>query len=522
MADLPPVGSVYDEVLGGYFGAQGTDVLMERYDQDTMTLVQDVAIDDTYRSELWRNFLTTHGFDPDGPFSQITSLPDAEREALKIEFVKYINARLIELQTQELNLASLDETKKREIMFRTFEILLKMLVALQNTVGVIGNNLIFFGKWQEQYTNMLTRVPIYTGGTSSFVKPTDLTVANPDFSGFTLGYNNISLEDIGDWYAAKVRAGETGTFYISSDATKAIDVTGQDIQTRTALKIVVDPNATFTGSISLVQELIRRNDDPDSPLVFDSNGDIVELGRYDIGPDGLNDLSSTPDETIRQLSDTIQFRIPPASASADDPAALAALFKKAFQEFYNALPAQSYLEGWATPSASDNLVHIPTLYTRDETGALVELGGFPGSDHFRGLNRIPVFIKDPSNDANNLPAWRVLAVVNEAGDFDLTLGPNNDGIIGTVNVPWQHTFNVTEGPGADKDLADQEAKTRAEINARNQQFIENIRSRRQVVQNNAKQIESSLSQAKESISEMANLLTSILDSLKGLIGSIFR
>lgn len=551
---LPATNTIYDQVLEGYFGGPAT-----------ATGSADNVFTDKYRSNLWVNYLNSMGISPSDPhlddilgstyyfdhtapkslllknflaeqslpsnfnindmsvgsaywykFLESQNLPPtygpptpAEMTQFSIfaiqlqstiisdfatfaanfqanlqqNFVLYIQRTLFDLQTQQANLSSADEIKQRTIMFETFEILLKMLISLQDTVGVVGKNLIFFGKWQEQYTNMLTRVPIYTGGTAS-----NIEVSGTDPLNISFGYNNINIDDIANWYASKVATGESSTFYITSQLTNQIQFDGRELETRTALKIEANPSASRGLKISLVQQIITVSGQ--KTRVYDQDGNDIELGTF-----------------------MVRLPSPPTpNGGTGDFTSDADVFKATFKSFYNDLVAagEIRLNGVTDPHTN---FYTGTLYKLDSNGDLVP-AVFDGNAFILGkLKNLPIF-KITSEPGSTVSNWQTF---QSRDDFSEII-PDSDPV-GSLNVPWEHTFNDST---ADKDRADQDSKARGEINARNQQYIENIRSRRQIVQDNAKQIESALSQAKESISEMANLLTSIMDSLKGLISSIFR
>ncbi len=106
---------------------------------------------------------------------------------------------------------SASEIKKRAIMFSIFNACINTLLALQNTVSTQTQNLNFLSQWQQQYTNMLTKIPTYVGGESSAVN-----VNLGDLSKFTLGYSGISIADIARWWANQGYNGSQ-SFQISSD-----------------------------------------------------------------------------------------------------------------------------------------------------------------------------------------------------------------------------------------------------------------------------------------------------------------
>ena len=71
-------------------------------------------------------------------------------------------------------------------------------------------------------------------------------------------------------------------------------------------------------------------------------------------------------------------------------------------------------------------------------------------------------------------------------------------------------------------LSDLNAKERGEKNAQLQQALDNIRSRRKVVQNLAQALQANLDQSRTTVTNQSDLLNSILQTLRDLIRAIFR
>lgn len=156
------------------------------------------------QKKIWVQFLINNHFTVTGPTQDAATMQI---------FMAYANAVLSVIQNQDVH--SPEEVKKRYIMSQTIEALLKMLGSLQDAIGVQSRNLIFYGKWQQEYTKMMARVPTYTGSPDMSVKvPPTLTPASMD--SFTFGYDKISVSDIADWWAASSLDGKTQAFVMSS------------------------------------------------------------------------------------------------------------------------------------------------------------------------------------------------------------------------------------------------------------------------------------------------------------------
>ncbi len=90
-------------------------------------------------------------------------------------------------------------------------------------------------------------------------------------------------------------------------------------------------------------------------------------------------------------------------------------------------------------------------------------------------------------------------------------------------IPWRATgdFNSATDTTYTADITYAQQQ-RAEYNAQLQVYIDNARSQRQAIINNASPLQSDLTQSQQEVTQMSNLLQSIIDSLKGIISSITR
>lgn len=296
-----------------------------------------------------------------------------------------------------------------------------MLTVLQNTVTTQSNNLVFLGKWQEEYTKMMTKVPIYVGTPSQTVK-VDLTTP----SKFTLGYNDISIQDVADYVAT---TGQTAKIELLSSFTSAGSADNTSVY------------ATITPT-DITFELIAR-----APAFLAFAGGAF----YSSGP--------------------ITF---PVSSSGTTSSQIAASIAKTFTDSFSI-----------------------DLYS---------LGAPPYSSIIGGLVAAPFTISKFMNTNPLLGTSIAPAAIQ--------------------GVPWRlatpNTADFSSLTQDEKDENSNVAKTRAEINTRNQQYIENLRSRRDTIRDQASVVENNLSTTKEAISQQAALLNSIIESLKGIIAAIYK
>ncbi len=116
------------------------------------------------------------------------------------------------------------------------------------------------------------------------------------------------------------------------------------------------------------------------------------------------------------------------------------------------------------------------------------------------------------------------ATLIQASIFAPTALPLGSKSLFAILKPYTYVgpSNLTDPANAVRALSDANAKSRGEINARAQQYIENVRSKRQVVQDIQSEQQANLDQSRQTLTQQSDLLTSIIDSLKGLLSSIFR
>ncbi len=159
-----PIGtSFYQNYLNGFFG--------------NLSAVE--------QKDIWNNFLYTNGY--------TTNPPDST--AVQAAFANYISSISSKLSTYEnATLLSPLEMKSRVIASDILTSLKGFLNTTQDLVKVQSITLMFYGKWQQAYTEMMTRVPNLTGGAQPKVKTN-----TSDLSAFTFGYNDISLQEVIQW-----------------------------------------------------------------------------------------------------------------------------------------------------------------------------------------------------------------------------------------------------------------------------------------------------------------------------------
>jgi len=153
---IPP-NSPYSSILDGYFG------YLSQADKDS----------------LWNTFKMQNG---------LTGNPANTDTQAITEFSNLI--QLTYDMTERFQLSP-TEMKNRELVVNIFDILIKFMRTVNDNISVLSKNIYFLSQYAQQYTNMIARVPIYIGNQSN--QP---VVNLQDLSKFTVGYDNISINDI--------------------------------------------------------------------------------------------------------------------------------------------------------------------------------------------------------------------------------------------------------------------------------------------------------------------------------------
>jgi hypothetical protein len=349
------------------------------------------------------------------------------------------------------------EIKKRNIMFAVFNTCISMLLNLQNTVSTQAQNVNFYTNWQQQLTNEMSGVPTYVGGESSAVH-----VDTNDLNKFTIGYDNISIANIAQWWANQIATGSATPFIIGALDTNFTSGTGSTI--------------TF------------------NPPSGGNPGNITITGLAVSNPSGL-----APGTYSLSLT-------PPATNTAQQNAQY---FENQFLSWWNG--TASVTQTTFNFPFGYNVTQVNTSLPSILSNILTSPYGNPNSS-LTGL---------ATGLLNNTLSTQALI---SAGIFTPTNASNDPNAALEVLKPYTYVSpsNVTATTDPRYNLSSSNAKSRAEINSRDQQFIENIRSNRQTVQNITQTMQTNLNQSQQELSQQTDLITSITTSLQGLISSIFR
>lgn len=108
--------------------------------------------------------------------------------------------------------------------------------------------------------------------------------------------------------------------------------------------------------------------------------------------------------------------------------------------------------------------------------------------------------------------------IPEDSPYYYLAGEQVPGVWWLVEQPYDGSGKYGSGDDKIKDEADR----RQDINQVRQQWIEQLRSRRNIVKDTAKQAQSNMSNTRESINQQSNLMTSIIQQLSSILQAIFR
>lgn len=425
----PPPGTTgVGDVLASYVGS--------------LTLAQQQAI--------WAGFLAATGNSAYQAQYNAGTLQDtpALQQALLAYIQHLIASEQLLLPVNPGQVLTPDEIKKRAIMFSVFNACVSMLLSLQNTVSTQAQLLNFLGQWQQQYTNMLTKVPTYVGGESSTV-----VVNLNDLSKFTFGYDNISVADIANWWANN-------------------QVNG----------INSGPNANASANTFTIENFTILNN-----TVINSSGVTTNTVSLTFGPTGIFlDNNSHFTNSSGTFTTGGQFSSTPLPAG-NSFAQNVTNFENAFKAYWPTLASQ--VSGSISTQAA-NVINSYATIDQNLTGNAT----FQAQEE-----NLQLIFSQQHQVTDPLAALEIIK-------------------------PYTYIAPATDTSSADpqNNLSSTNSKSRAEINSRDQQYIQNVTTLRQTVQNTSQQVQANLTNSQQELSNQTDLITAIVTSLEGILSSIFR
>lgn len=154
-------------------------------------------------NKLWTQFLTSQGFATEAAFE--TALTNGGATAVT-KYTNLYNIFVLEqlaktYQSESIILQSTDEQQQRDIVFKTFSLVLHMLSTLQKSMQASSEALVLYTKIQQQYTELLKKIPLST------LSPGEATRVDITNIGKTIlgGYGNITISDVLKFLLNKVK-----------------------------------------------------------------------------------------------------------------------------------------------------------------------------------------------------------------------------------------------------------------------------------------------------------------------------
>jgi len=206
---LPPVDSTYSQILNSFFG----------------------YVSEEDKAAFWNRFLVAKG-----------------AKASPNDFLEYVQTAYECLSM--LNLSP-EEIARRHVLFNIFDIIILLMRTIQDTVGSEADHSLFLTKMQKQYTEAMSRVPIYISGVKGEMKVSRDTLGA--INDITFGYDQVSLTDIAT-YLTQVVPGkydpakpQNSTFMLGC-TTQQDSVSSFTVYTKPYLKFIPTLTETPAGS----------------------------------------------------------------------------------------------------------------------------------------------------------------------------------------------------------------------------------------------------------------------------------
>ena len=152
------------------------------------------------------------------------------------------------------------------------------------------------------------------------------------------------------------------------------------------------------------------------------------------------------------------------------------------------------------------------------------------SNHIISGITVPVPVNPGDSTATIIQKYSTAlqTIVQQAltpGFFQVPVGTSPANIISTYfpNISWKDNQVHHQGESAQEGaFADQAAANRAASNAKNQQYLEAIRSTRETIANTSDGTRSNLESSNTSLKQQNDVMNSILQNMRAMLGSIFK
>ncbi len=412
------------------------------------------------QAALWKTFLATDAAAPYiDPATKNIPEPTASSTEVQALYLQFLQGKLSQVYISEsANALSPKEVQSRYTMLQAFQIVLAMLKALQNCMREQSQLLGIYANWQKEYTKMMTATPIYGP-----VDNCKVIVHPEDFGTTTLGYGNISINQIVDYLLAKIPPGTSG----AENAFWTSPPNDHGVQWRFGLYKGADGSYLFVADVA-----------GHTWRTTDGNNDVERWC-------GKNNIFDSWNSGIR--------------TDAPDPTLSDADAKKAV------------IQG-----ISDSL----TTYVQNQVATN------PTGTVFNGYADDGPTWTDFANWGAGAATWYNVGIIGPAlgpsadtGHGEVRFGPGAWDEQFCGNVSYEATGKETKDA---LPLRQASQSYRGDVNSQLSQYTEGTRSKRTQVANMAQLTQSLMDQTKDALTAQKDLLTAITESMKTLLTAIFR
>jgi len=495
------------------------------------------------KQEIWGRFLDHHGLTTNPPGTiEIADLADPDTAKVVSDFYSFVGNVYSSEQNQVGNL-SVHEVEKRNIMFLVFNLSFKMLQAIQNSIAVTAKNIIFNGKWQEEYTKMLTQVPIYTAEPGHIMKENITNIED-------YGFGAVNMQQVAEFMAHEIVEADAEKARIAAEAANppagyirppdpvvTLEIptaenkliyfdrfitdgpTGAWIRLQGQLKPVLTFEYDSATGQSKMYFKLTENPPTDGQSLRYAFEEPGGAGNFYI--DVLAQMRTLYPNNPTVFAESVMTFNPNTGITSEDGDNAIQTKRinnwiSGFSDFYD--QNKSYYQGLPVNG------QIPTsdpyafgLGIKMDSPATIlnhyctQIGNYVYAARVSNIWQMDPTITGPALLANDIGQ----AYTQRYAEPDF---PTKAELIA---AGWDEDDAKEEVTRTDKIKTDLQSK-RSEINTKLQQYLENIRSLRQTVRDRSKIQESNLTQAREALSQQSSLLTSILEAMKALIASVFR
>jgi hypothetical protein len=468
------------------------------------------------KQDLWNAFLISQS---------LRENPADPSPALQAAFAAFIQQKQTLAYFYESQTAlSPFEIQKRIILMQILNALSKYLDVTQQLVNVQAQLLIFYGKWQQEYTQAMTRVPSLSGaGLPGQIKVGELSSADA----FTFGYADISLSDVIRWGYAQAKNTPGTDFTFGNAETGMGSYTFKVIKTgeKEDLTIRFQRHTEYTATY--YNESQKQNYIVDGTATIPITPVLDSQGKF-IPPVFATVVARAGEGLLALLKDPVKM---PYFKDAMDTLYVPDVAKWAYDRIVKDKDASITFGNLNDTSAATRFKltftyatklqgvgdYISVDYetpTHPQTTLLI--GPVNGMSQDEQINRIKAKIVESFGGITLIPK------VGTLGISGYNLGTEATGRT-RENVEVQvgdSTQKITVNSGL--DLNQQEIDARAERQSVLSLYSENLRSLRSQVTNKSSQQQTALTQTKESINQQTSLWTSILESIQGIMSAIVK